>query len=233
MLSTEIINRFKEKRPVCLMARMSLSTFVFTRSNRSSVSRSCLSTIPEKDPFLCSHRANGRGHFVLVTECECGLQEAREKLIAARSCVFNKLDRVEPQVAQALVRYSYEQTRQICNQMRMWSSSDVAGYRTKILDGNHLSGTEHRLQELRTERAAALPGKSLVVLDPRCRAIQDMFPIEDARTGTSAFDEVIKRSKLTICGWPIATSARTSLCTSLAEPCTFVIRHHHNVVVRS
>ena len=35
-----------------------------------------------------------------------------------------------------------------------------------ILDGNHLAATEHRIKELRDERAGALPGQTLVVLDP-------------------------------------------------------------------
>ena len=42
----------------------------------------------------------------------------------------------------------------------------LPGYRIKILDGNHLPGSEHRIKELRTMRAAALPGHTLVVLDP-------------------------------------------------------------------
>ena len=78
-------------------------------------------------------------------------------------------------MAQALVRYSYEQARAICSQMRMWNAADIPGYRTKILDGNHLSGTEHRLKEMRIEPAAALPGKSLVVLDPRAELFRTCF----------------------------------------------------------
>ncbi len=33
----------------------------------------------------------------------------------------------------------------------------VPGYRTKIIDGNHLAGTEHRLKELRTFAAHHCP----------------------------------------------------------------------------
>ena len=41
----------------------------------------------------------------------------------------------------------------------------LPGYRIKILDGNHLPGSEHRIKELRTMGAAALPGHTLVVHD--------------------------------------------------------------------
>jgi hypothetical protein len=55
----------------------------------------------------------------------------------------------------------------------------LPGYRIKILDGNHLAGTEHRLKELRTIGAGALPGKALVVLDPQAMLVCDVFPCED------------------------------------------------------
>jgi len=112
---------------------------------------------------------------VLVAKRECRYQKLRENLVAARSSVFNKLEGVEPQVTQALVVIPTSKPARSATRCECGTASDVAGYRTKILEGNHLSGTEHRLQEMRTERAAALPGKSLVVLDPRCGAIQDMF----------------------------------------------------------
>ncbi len=54
----------------------------------------------------------------------------------------------------------------------------VAGYRLKILDGLWLAATDHRLKVLRFE-AAALPGKSLVVLEPQLRLATDVFPCED------------------------------------------------------
>lgn len=55
----------------------------------------------------------------------------------------------------------------------------LPGYRVKILDGNHLAGTEHRLKELRTLGAGALPGKALVVLDPQAMLATDVFCCED------------------------------------------------------
>jgi IS4 transposase len=55
----------------------------------------------------------------------------------------------------------------------------LPGYRIKILDGNHLAGTEHRLKELRTIGAGALPGHALVVLDPQAMLVCDVFCCED------------------------------------------------------
>ncbi len=55
----------------------------------------------------------------------------------------------------------------------------LPGYTVKILDGNALAGTDHRLQESRHTSAALLPGKSLVVLDPALMLAVDVFPCED------------------------------------------------------
>jgi hypothetical protein len=56
----------------------------------------------------------------------------------------------------------------------------VPGYRAKILDGNHLAATEHRIKPTRASHAAPLPGQALVVLDPATMLVVDVAPCEDA-----------------------------------------------------
>jgi len=55
----------------------------------------------------------------------------------------------------------------------------LPGYRVKMLDGNCIEATEHRLEVLRDTKAGALPGKSLVVYDPMLEMAIDVFPCED------------------------------------------------------
>jgi IS4 transposase len=232
MIVRQIVDRYKEKRPVGLMAQMSLARLLAPEAIDQVFYAHAEGQYERRIPFSALTELMVDVTLCLSPSVNAGYQKLREKLAAARSSVFGKLQRVEPQITQALVRYSYEQTRAICNEMRMWNASDVAGYRTKILDGNHLSGTEHRLKEMRTERAAALPGKSLVVLDPRCRAIQDMFPIEDGHAQErSALDDVIETIEVRDM-W----LADRNFCTHKfmhaidRRRAAFVIRHHQNVV---
>ncbi|MCP4116962.1 MAG: transposase [Desulfobacteraceae bacterium] len=49
----------------------------------------------------------------------------------------------------------------------------------KLLDGNCIEKTHHRIKELRDLAAGPLPGKSLVVYDPCLRLPIDVFPCED------------------------------------------------------
>ena len=63
----------------------------------------------------------------------------------------------------------------------------------EILDGNHLPGTEHRLKELRTIRAGALPGHALVVLDPRLMLATDVVLCEDGHAQErSLLDQILE-----------------------------------------
>ena len=55
----------------------------------------------------------------------------------------------------------------------------LPGYRVKIMDGNHIAATEHRLEVLRDTASGALPGFAVVVLDPRLQMAIDVFPEED------------------------------------------------------
>jgi hypothetical protein len=56
----------------------------------------------------------------------------------------------------------------------------VEGYAVRILDGNVLTGTEHRLTPLRTTWSAGLPGMSLAVYEPASGLIRDLILEEDA-----------------------------------------------------
>ena len=56
----------------------------------------------------------------------------------------------------------------------------LPGYEIRIADGNHLGATEHRVAVLQDQRAGALPGQSIAVLDPQSMVVQDLFCCEDA-----------------------------------------------------
>lgn len=157
-----------------------------------------------------------------------GYKKMKQALGVSLYAVYQKLNRVELQTSQALVRHSYQQAFLVRQGIGGIARHDLAGYTTRILDGNHLSKTEHRLKETREITAGPLPGKSLVVYDPRRDAIADFFPIEDGHAQErSALDEVIEtlqRHELWL--------ADRNFCTlkflySIVARCgAFVIRQH-------
>lgn len=102
-----------------------------------------------------------------------------ETMNVQRAALYQKLNGIEVNVSAAMVRETAAELGQMIGEMGGAHPPLLPGYRVRILDGNALSATEHRLSVLRSVGAAPLPGKSLVVLDPELRLAVDLFPCED------------------------------------------------------
>ena len=103
----------------------------------------------------------------------------------------------------------------------------IPGYAARILDGNVLTGTEHRITPLRTTNSAGLPGMSLGDLragqrtDPRCRA-RGGRPLSRTSVARCTWSSSPANS-----GSPTATSASARSCSgSSGSGAFFLIRWH-------
>jgi hypothetical protein len=106
--------------------------------------------------------------------------QARQKKIGVSARAFyDKLQGVEPNVSAALVHHTGHHLAELVDRMGGALPNPLPGYRLKIVDGNHLAATEHRIKELRTTRSGLLPGQALVVLDPVRMLCLDAIPCED------------------------------------------------------
>jgi hypothetical protein len=94
-------------------------------------------------------------------------------------CVYEKLQGIELPVMREMVRDNARRCGAVVEALDGRAPDPLPGYRVKVLDGNALAGTDHRLKALRQTAAAALPGKSLVVLDPALGLAIDVIPCED------------------------------------------------------
>jgi hypothetical protein len=106
-------------------------------------------------------------------------QANKDAIGVSTTALYNKLDRVETGVAAALVRDSAALAEPVVKALRGNHPRWLPGYQIKVLDGNHLASTEHRLKELRGTWAAPLPGQTLVVLDQQRMLITDVVLSED------------------------------------------------------
>ncbi len=96
--------------------------------------------------------------------------------------VYTKLQRLNPAVSAAVVRHSAACCGQLLALLPHARAEPLAGYRMRVLDGNVLAGTDHRLTPLRQWLNACLPGKSLVVYEPGLGLVTDVVLCEDAYT---------------------------------------------------
>ena len=114
-------------------------------------------------------------HFVQVMlDVACGFRPSpraawlRRQLdtIASLSAFYRKLNRMELAITAAIVRHTAQRARDLIVAAGAAMPELIPGYANRILDGNALSGTEHRLEPLRDLGAAGLPGKLLAIYEP-------------------------------------------------------------------
>jgi len=152
----------------------------------------------------------------------------REDLTVTRQAVYDKLKRLELPIAAGLVRYAGRELAACLQQMPAQPRTLLRGYRVRVLDGNHLAGTEHRLGALRRYRAAALPGQALVFYDPQLDLATEVIPCEDAYAQErSLLQEVLAAVTARDCIVADRNFCTTGVVFGLARRgAFFVIRQH-------
>ena len=115
-----------------------------------------------------------------------------EQIRVSEAAFYGKLQRMEPAIAAAVVRQTAARARAVIAAAGGLRDEPIPGYHARILDGNALAGTEHRIRPLRNLRAAGLPGKSLAVYEPVSGLIADVILCEDAYTQERALLDQVR-----------------------------------------
>ena len=102
-----------------------------------------------------------------------------EDVSMAIKSVHNELNGIELAVSEALVRETAVDVKAIIQEMNATLEGYLPGNDVRIVDGNHLAGTDHRIKELRDLGDAPLPGHAVAVLTPHIELIEDVIACED------------------------------------------------------
>jgi IS4 transposase len=189
----DIFERFVQQSPVSVMVRAAIEHALSPRAIDALFER-----VAERQytrTLLFSSVVDLMGAVVAKVQpaVNAAYRARAEALGVSLRAVYDKLDRTEPGVSAELVRHTARTLGPVITSMNGERAAWLPGYRVKILDGNHLAGTEHRLKELRTVGAGALPGKALVVLDPQVMLVADVFCCEDGHAQErSLLDQVLE-----------------------------------------
>jgi hypothetical protein len=194
----------------------------------------CTATAQYTDKLLFSTVVDTMGLVV------CGFYDSphavymskRELFPVALKNVYEKLKGVELPVMQQLVRDNAAQLGQVVEALGGTLPELLPGFRVKILDGNCLAGTEHRIKDLRDIAAAPLPGKTLNVYDPQLGLVIDVFPCEDGHAQERAMLgpvlESVQQGELWIADRNFCTVGW--LCgVVLARKAHVLVREHKNL----
>ena len=188
----KVFQPFIEQRPIAVMARGVLENLLNPERIDDLFERTA--EVQYTRELMFSSVVDLMGQVVLGVQpsVHAAYQAQAEKLGVSDQAVYDKLNHVELAVSSELVRDSARQAAPLIAALRAKLPPLLQGYRTRILDGNHLSATEHRIEELRTTWAAPLPGKLLVVLDQELMVASDVFLCEDGHAQErSLLDEVL------------------------------------------
>jgi len=180
MMFNEVMDRFVEQSPVSVMFRGTFENAVTPElldeifANTAKRQR-C-------GELLFSSVVNLLG--LVVTGTRKSVNDAyrakKEQLTVSVTAVYDKLQGVETEVSRQMVRQTASRMAQVVDRLGKGRRPLLRGYRVKIIDGDHLAATEHRIEELRTIGSGPLPGQALVVLEPDRMLMTDVFPCEDA-----------------------------------------------------
>ncbi len=191
MLLHSIFDRFVQQSPVAVMVR-GLLEHVLTPASVDALFKEHADSQYTRE-LLFSQTVDLMGQVVcgIYPSVNAAYQKQRERFTVSRTAVYDKVNGVEPHVSAALSRQTAAGLAAVIRELGGALPDLLPGYRVKILDGNCLAKTEHRVAELRTLAAGPLPGKALVVLDPALMLAIDVFPCEDGHTQERALLEQV------------------------------------------
>jgi hypothetical protein len=174
-----VFDAFARKSPVTVMARAMMERAFnpdqlnqwFENTAEVQYTRQLLfsSVFDIMTQVACGHHSSVHGAF----------QASKEDIGVSITSLYNKLNGIESHTSAELVRYAAGQIQPLIEQLGGAQKPLMPGFRIKLLDGNCIAATEHRIKELRSLASGALPGKSLVVYDPSLHIPIDVFPSED------------------------------------------------------
>ena len=175
----EVFERFVEKSPISVMVRASLERVLgadrldlwYERTAQKQYTRDLL--------FSSVYDMMNQVVFCVQPSVRAAYQAQQDDIATSLVSVYNKLNNLETHTAAELVRYSAREFTPLIAHMGGERAAWLAGYRVKIVDGNCLEASEHRIKELRQAQGRALPGKSLVVYEPAQGLVTDVLPCEN------------------------------------------------------
>jgi hypothetical protein len=227
----DVFERFVEKSPISVMVRATLERVLgadrldlwYERTAEKQYTRELVfSTVDDlmSQVVFCVQPSVRAAYLAHEADVETSIVS-----------VYNKLNGLETRISAELVRYNACEFAPLIAQMGGARAPWLDGYRGKMVDGNCLEASEHRLKALREATGRALPGKSLVVYEPAHGLATDVFPWEDGhaqeRALLGAVLDTVAADDLWIVDRNFCT--RAFLCEMDTRGSFFVIRQHRGL----
>jgi DDE family transposase len=233
MILGECFEKFLARSPVSVMVRGILERIFDAEKLERVFSDNALLQYTRELTFAQCVGLMSEVVFRMVPSVGAWYKAHQDEVPVTRQAVYDKLKHIELPTAAGLVAYAGRELGACLRQLPAPPPQLLPGYRVRVLDGNHLAGTDHRVKALRRYRAAALPGHALVFYDPQWDVATDVIPCEDAYAQErTLLPEVVPMVAKRDC-----IVADRNFCTLgflfgvARRGAFFVIRHHSSNVV--
>ena len=179
MVLKDIYERFAKKKPVSVMVRATLENVLSADRLDAIFEENAQQQYSSDLAFSTVAQIMGLVVCQIHPSVNAAYVNRKAEIGVTAKSLYDKLKGIEPRVSRSLLRDTSARMLAIIKQTNGFGKPPVAGYRTKIVDGNHLRRTDRRIGELRELNAAPLPGQALVIFDPQYRLVVDVLPCED------------------------------------------------------
>jgi hypothetical protein len=191
----DLFNRFTAKTPVAMMTKAALEfalepsavdAIFSVHADRQYERKLLFSTMVDIMALVvCGAHPSVRAAY----------RSVRERVPVSLTALYDKLNHVETTTIEALVAESAARLRPVVESLGI-AQPWVPGFRVRVLDGNHLAATDHRLAVLRQCAAGPLPGQALVVIEPESGLIVQIVACEDGHAQErSLLDPILAAAK--------------------------------------
>jgi hypothetical protein len=179
MLFESIFDRFAKKSPVTVITRAVLEYALNPKTLDEVFGKHAVKQYEGKLLFSSVVDVMSLAVCRVQPSVKTAYEAMKDTLPVTLQAFYDKLNGIEPAVTSAMVRHVGSRLAPVIKEMGGELPPPLPGYRARIIDGNHLAATDRRLAVLRESKVPALPGHSLVILDPELGLAIDMIPCAD------------------------------------------------------
>ena len=228
MVFDDVFGPFIEQSPVSVMFRGTLENIFTARRLDGLFERTAQRQCCRDLAFSTCADLLGLVVTQIQPSLHAAYRERGQRIGVSVQALYQKVAGIESGVCEALVRETAADLAAIIDEMEASLPGPLPGFDVRIVDGNHLQGTQHRLKELRHLGDAALPGQTLAVLNPHRELIEEVIVCADGHANQKPlFRHLLNKVQPRQC-W-IADrdfSTREFLFGVKGRRGYFLIRHH-------
>jgi len=225
---TEIFNKFTDKAPISIIFRATLE-----RTINSDFINNLYDDVSQKQ---YTRKLLFSTIFELMSVVVCKIKpsinaaykENRDNINSSLTAVYDKINGIEIETSQALVRETSNKMAEVIHSVNGRCKPWISGYRIKVMDGNCIEATEHRIYELRDTKSGALPGKSIVIYEPELEMATDVFPVEDghAQERSLLYQVILTIKKNDVLVMDCNFAVRSFLSAINEKEACYIVRKH-------